>query len=119
MKTKIIIGVLSIMAVAGVSVGTHQALTSQLAASDNFDCVGKVYGTPGCPMKSTEGFDEVVTVPPNCGDGIPDADEECDEGRFNGASFCSDTCLLYYCGDGDISLHIGEDCEPDTQEIYV
>lgn len=53
--------------------------------------------------------------PDGCGNGIVDydKDEECDEGtRFNGMGTCSYSCKTLFCGDGVISPHTGEDCEP-------
>ena len=112
MNIKTVIVLVGILA----TVGTSTAIRSQVTSTD---CIGMVYGTPGCPVKSFEEPDVDELVPTNCGDAILDADEDCDEGRFNSSSFCSDTCKLYYCGDGAVSPHIGESCEPEIQEIYV
>ncbi len=46
---------------------------------------------------------EEVQVPPGCGDGLPDADEACDDGAANSnteADACRVTCVLAACGDG-------------------
>jgi len=55
----------------------------------------------------------------NCGDGIIDGNEECDLGRFNGMTNCSEDCTLLYCGDGVITPMLGEECEPTTEKYYV
>ena len=51
-------------------------------------------------------------VPPGCGDGELDADEECDDGEANSdtaADACRTTCLLPWCGDGVVDA--GEECD--------
>ncbi len=110
--------------VSGISmvlVGTVAMLTvEQKSLTAQVNCVGLPYGTEGCPLKDDLDIpDGDQEAPPNCGDGVLNPDEECDAGRFNGLSRCSKKCKVLYCGDGDISPHIGEECEPLTQEIYV
>ena len=68
MQTKLLIGALSTLAVVGVSGATYQHILPQLTSSQNFECIGKVYGTPGCPMKLNEGKETETVIPPNCGD---------------------------------------------------
>jgi cysteine-rich repeat protein len=41
-------------------------------------------------------------LPPNCGDGTPDPDEECDDGNDNEEDACLSNCKLA-CGDGRVS----------------
>ena len=89
--------------------------TSRLHASlTQADCVGKVYGTPGCPLKPIKN----TVRPPLCGDAVLNDDEECDLGRFNGLTNCTANCTLLYCGDGVLSPFLGEACEPLTEEVY-
>ena len=54
--------------------------------------------------------------PQGCGNGIaePSKGEQCDEGRFNGVGPCDYNCVRLFCGDGQVTTHIGEDCEPTT-----
>lgn len=87
---------------------------SHAPASVITDCLGKPYGTAGCPLKSSSSS----SVPTTCGNGVVDTGEECDNGRFNGVSNCTTSCTLLYCGDGIISPQLGEECEPDTEEVY-
>lgn len=56
--------------------------------------------------------------PPPCGNAITELEkcEECDKGRANGASECTATCLLLYCGDGAIAPHLKEECEGRIEE---
>lgn len=51
-------------------------------------------------------------VAPVCGNGIVDDEEECDAGPLNGLRECSATCEELVCGDGVISVHLQEECEP-------
>ncbi len=87
------------------------------------DCVGKPYGTPGCPLKSTE---PPPPTPKTCGNGVLDDGEECDLGKSrNGYSNCTTGCMLLYCGDGLTTTGGGEECDPadpalnQVEEVYV
>lgn len=74
------------------------------------ECVGKIYGTPGCPLKRES---------TSCGDGRIDAGEECDNGaERNGEGNCSARCRFLACGDGVVSAELGEECEPTREEVY-
>ncbi len=51
-------------------------------------------------------------IPPNCGDGVVDEDEECDDGEDNSDFFpdaCRTDCRLPWCGDGVVDT--GEECD--------
>ncbi|MFH0770620.1 MAG: DUF4215 domain-containing protein, partial [Candidatus Peregrinibacteria bacterium] len=47
-----------------------------------------------------------------CGNGILETGEECDNGNLNELTACSETCKKLSCGDGIVSYKIGEECEP-------
>lgn len=81
------------------------------AFSQEVDCEGLEYGTAGCPT---------IALPPqiNCGNGIVNTGEECDNGVNNGRTNCSETCTFLYCGDGILSSWTGEECEPITEIYY-
>lgn len=101
-----------IMVLLGVSAASSR-LTAQTSGSTLNACVGKTYGYPGCPLK-------VVTPPSEtCGNGVVEANEECDQGNQNGIGTCNDECKLFYCGDGEVSVNMGEECEPEKEEVYV
>lgn len=90
------------------------ALQAPLAGQAN-DCVGKPYGTPGCPAKSSSSFSRS----PTCGNAVVDNGEECDLGTArNGFSNCTKDCQALYCGDHLISPALKEECEPDYSEVY-
>lgn len=73
-------------------------------------CIGKTYGTPGCPLKQASR---------SCGNGKVDAGEECDNGAArNGEGNCSAACMFLACGDGVLSPELGEECEPKREEVY-
>ena len=59
-------------------------------------------------------YEELEPPPEGCGNRImePEKEEECDEGDRNGRGPCSYYCKLLYCGDGEISPEILEECEP-------
>ncbi len=103
---------LAVMAVVLLNQGTLR-LT---AASD---CVGKPYGYPGCPTRSTPASASSVATTGYCGNAIIEDQEECDKGRFNGKTNCSLECKNLFCGDGVVSRDISEECEPETEEVYV
>jgi cysteine-rich repeat protein len=91
-------------AFVGVYGSSYRAQTSYV------QCVGKSYGTPGCPMKQQSR---------SCGDGRVDDGEECDNGKErNGDGNCSATCQFLACGDGVLSPELGEECEPKREEVY-
>lgn len=46
---------------------------------------------------------------PDCGDGVVDVDEECDDGEAT--SRCDADCTLAECGDGTLNVLAGEDCD--------
>ncbi|MDD4318729.1 MAG: DUF4215 domain-containing protein [Candidatus Peribacteraceae bacterium] len=54
-----------------------------------------------------------------CGNSRIDPGEQCDDGRMNGATTCSLTCTFFSCGDGTVSLHLGEQCEPESAIVTV
>ena len=97
-----------------LTVGAIESL--RLQASVTTDCVGKTYGTAGCPLKNTG---TGAAIPATCGNGVLDTGEECDYGKLrNGITNCTTSCKLLYCGDGIISPQLNEECEPDTEEVY-
>jgi cysteine-rich repeat protein len=67
----------------------------------------------GAPQPATDGRPgDTAPWPPGCGDGVLDADEECDDGTDNSdsvADACRTTCFLAHCGDGIVDA--GEACD--------
>ena len=61
-----------------------------------------------------------VCTPYSCGNGVMEADEECDDGTQNGTyGHCGDGCLLssaFSCGDGDLAG--GEQCDCGTTSNF-
>jgi cysteine-rich repeat protein len=60
-------------------------------------------------QRATGGCVEGQCAPANCGDGVVQAGEECDDGNEIGSDECSNHCKWARCGDG--ILHIGESCD--------
>ena len=52
---------------------------------------------------------EVPPPPAVCGNGIPEAGEDCDDGGQSPS--CDADCTLPVCGDGELNAGAGEDCE--------
>lgn len=104
--------------VASVAFGVSISLVTQtrLSAAVTMDlCIGKPYGTAGCPIKVATSSSRS----PLCGNAVRDSDEECDLGSTkNGFSNCTKDCALLYCGDSLISPALKEECEPDAEEVY-
>lgn len=83
------------------------------------DCVGKTYGYPGCPTRPASSSGSSASSSRHCGNSILDEGEQCDNGRFNGKTGCSDDCKILYCGDGVVTMDIREECDPPREEYYV
>ncbi len=77
------------------------------ACSDDSMATAGNAGTAG--SGNTGGGGTGGGIPPNCGDKIVDADEECDEGTETAA--CNADCTLSRCGDGYVNISAGERCE--------
>ncbi|KIG15274.1 Molybdopterin oxidoreductase, iron-sulfur binding subunit [Enhygromyxa salina] len=48
---------------------------------------------------------------PECGNGVTEADEQCDDGNEINDDACSNACILSICGDGITQATIGETCD--------
>ena len=83
------------------------------------DCVGKPYGYSGCPTRPAQSSAVSSGGITSCGNAIVDTGEDCDKGRFNGKTECGTDCKFLYCGDGIITRDAGEECEPQSEEVYV
>ena len=66
-----------------------------------------------------EEMEQKEPPPEGCGNRILQTEkkEECDEGNRNGEGPCSYYCKLLYCGDGEISPEIYEECEPPSVSV--
>ncbi len=82
------------------------------------ECVGKPYGYAGCPTRPVAASSSSSGVN-SCGNAIVDPGENCDKGRFNGKTECGTDCKFLYCGDGIITRDAGEECEPQSEEVYI
>lgn len=111
-STSLAAGTLLLIALATIASSSADRIAAQVAD----DCVGKPYGTEGCPLKSSASSASSL---PSCGNAIKDPGEECDLGvTKNGLSNCTKECRLLYCGDGVISPAMKEECEPPVEEYY-
>jgi len=67
------------------------------------------------PADDDTASDDDTDVAPGCGDGVLDADEECDDGAANSdvePDACRTDCFAAHCGDG--VTDIGEECDDGT-----
>lgn len=55
---------------------------------------------------------------PVCGNGIVEANEECDDGNNTDGDGCNANCQREYCGDGIIQSGLGEECDGSAPEHY-
>ncbi len=110
-SSSLIAGALVLVSMTAVASLFTQGTTGAVAS----ECVGKPYGTAGCPLKASSS--SVSTL--SCGNGYVDPGEECDLGQTkNGFSNCTKQCKLLFCGDGLISPAVKEECEPESEEVY-
>ncbi|OGJ69128.1 hypothetical protein A3H90_00610 [Candidatus Peribacteria bacterium RIFCSPLOWO2_02_FULL_55_36] len=83
-------------------------------------CINKGVGGGGGGGGETLPVTPIIppSPPKPCGNAIlePEKCEECDKGRANGTSTCTQKCIQLYCGDGTISTQIGEECDGKTEE---
>ena len=79
------------------------------SASDESSAGAVTTGEPGETTAASVGSSNAT--PPNCGDGVRDADEACDDGADNGADqSCTPVCTVNTCGDGYPRAGM-EDCD--------
>ena len=65
--------------------------------------------TNGTPISVSIGV-TVSTTSASCGDGIPTAGEQCDDGNAINTDACTSTCQTAYCGDGFVRVGV-EQCD--------
>ena len=111
----------AMLAIALIAVST--ATMHSLTAATLQDCVGKPYGTPGCPK--IDAAEQKTQIPEGCGDAEVKLPEQCDLGPFNGlpGSSCTRFCKKNICGDGFIMPtgsgdRDAEECEPAKERVY-
>jgi cysteine-rich repeat protein len=87
---------------------TDDVLTDTDGADDGGDAAG-VDVQPDVPV-----------APPNCGDGVVDRDEECDDANDVDTDDCTNFCTIPRCGDGVLSTEIGEveELEPLVTNLF-
>jgi cysteine-rich repeat protein len=54
-------------------------------------------------------------LPPECGNGVLEGDEECDDGGESG--MCNADCTFVFCGDGTVNATAGEDCDDEGESV--
>ncbi len=65
---------------------------------------------PSDGSETTDPTDATTSTPGTCGDGVVDADEDCDDMNADNTDACLDTCVAASCGDGFVQAGV-EDCE--------
>ncbi len=88
------------------STGTSTTTTTTDAANTTLESATSGAAGSGTGGASTgpgpgESEDPATTAPQQCGDGVHDVDEACDDGEDNGATRpCTPECAVNICGDG-------------------
>jgi cysteine-rich repeat protein len=75
-----------------IAFGDNQVTWDAVAGNTYFILVDGVNGDEG-------GYSVNMTCP-GCGNGIPEAGEQCDDGNFDNLDGCLNTCVIATCGDG-------------------
>jgi len=67
----------------------------------------------GCSDQKFNSIDDTAQepTPSECGDGVHDEMEQCDDGNIISEDGCNDTCMIEYCGDGTHQAGLGEECD--------
>ena len=82
--------------------------------------VGSCAGLPDCVLTeaTTTGqamakaiYTATAPVGQQCGNGIVEGDEQCDDGNRNDADACRNDCTNAVCGDGVVATSLGEECD--------
>jgi cysteine-rich repeat protein len=63
-----------------------------------------------CPADTKCAAAQAVCITTNCGDGITDPNEQCDDGNILDGDGCAHDCKMEGCGNGVVDP--GEDCDP-------
>jgi cysteine-rich repeat protein len=94
--------------------GTGGTFGSADAYATSFSCVDAgthtltvAVDTADCHDAKT--VDVTCTLGAGCGNGVPDAGEQCDDGDTDDTNACTNACHLPACGDGIVST--GEQCD--------
>ena len=95
--------------------GTTEASATDGSASASSSTTGP---TTTDPTEGSESDSTTNVIPPNCGDGVVDDGEQCDDGDANGiGEACNPDCTENVCGDGIESpfeeCDIGDENGPD------
>ena len=85
-----------------ISFGDNQVTWNAVAGNTYFILVDGVNGDVG-------GYSVNMTCP-GCGNGIPEAGEQCDDGNFDNTDACLNGCLNATCGDGFVWAGV-EQCD--------
>ena len=95
-----------------VRLGANADVAMDLLATNATIRVGRSFHGRGRFIGLRVGSDHSPTFEhPQCGDGVQDPGEECDDGNAAGCDGCSPTCRLERCGDGTTCAAQGEDCD--------
>jgi len=104
----------------GSSTGDPSSTGSSSSGDSSSGTTGVVcpVGTEGCPCGPADECDALLTcvggtciVPPvECGDGVVNGDDVCDDGNPDNTDDCLDTCKPAACGDGFVHADI-ESCD--------
>jgi cysteine-rich repeat protein len=87
--------------ITGTEVGSCAALP---------DCVLTEATTSGQAMAKAI-YTATAPVGQQCGNGIVEGDEQCDDGNRNDADACRNDCTNGVCGDGVVATSLGEECD--------
>ncbi|PRP99912.1 DUF4215 domain-containing protein [Enhygromyxa salina] len=81
-------------------------------------CGGGAYAEEddSCQSAAGDESEESAGADPICGDGIVEAEEECDDANEVDDDECSNTCNLPSCGDGIVQATLDEACDDGNTE---
>ena len=92
--------------------GLHSSVVLSMQMNEQIIVIVDGYGS-----SNSGDYQLNITKEPECGDGIVEVGEECDDGNTDNQDGCLNTCISASCGDGYVHLNT-ETCDDGNDSNY-